>query len=93
MSKHRRYFGHGFSEKALRDQGLIMKKYFDLLIHMLHENCGTAIDINNRCNLTTFDVIGDLAFAEPFDSLKNLCVHVIYSTLMTAKDPQSCNLG
>jgi hypothetical protein len=60
-----------------------MKRYFDLLIQRLHENCGKVVDMNNWYNLTTFDIIGDLAFGESFEGLKNSGVHVKFLALLT----------
>lgn len=49
-----------------------MKKCVDLLISKTHENAknGKTIDIVAWYNFTTFDLIGDLAFGEPFGCLK-----------------------
>ena len=54
----------------------------------LHENIesGTkAVDMVAWYNFTTFDIIGDLAFGEPFDCLKNSDYHqwvsIIFSSL------------
>ncbi|CAG9938600.1 unnamed protein product [Clonostachys rosea f. rosea IK726] len=68
----RRLISHAFSEKALRGQESIMKKYVDLLISKTRENAknGKTIDIVAWYNFTTFDLIGDLAFGEPFGCLE-----------------------
>jgi hypothetical protein len=62
---------HGFSEKAMRDQELLMRKYVDLLLEKLHGFCkeGKPVVLSDWYNYTTFDIIGDLAFGEPFDCL------------------------
>lgn len=63
----RRPMAHGFSDRSMRDQQPIIKKYIDLFIQRLHENCGKgakAVDLAAWYNYTTFDVIGDLAFGE-----------------------------
>ncbi|KAL2285704.1 hypothetical protein FJTKL_07712 [Diaporthe vaccinii] len=83
----RRQLNHGFSDKILRDQEPIVKGYVDLLIQRLRERCipapetsnekdeltrsKTAFDLRKWYNYTTFDVIGDMAFGEPFGSLEN----------------------
>lgn len=79
---------HAFSESSLRSQESIIKGYIDLLMQRLHENIdsGTnAVDMVAWYNFTTFDIIGDLAFGEPFDCLKNSVYHqwvsIIFSSL------------
>lgn len=82
----RRQLSHGFSEKSLRDQEPIVKGYVDLLMRRLRERCvtmrdagteresgfesKTAFDMRRWYTFTTFDVIGDLAFGEPFGCLE-----------------------
>lgn len=79
----RRQLSHGFSEKSLRAQEGIVKGYVDLLVKRLRERCmpvssekdtlsasKTAFDMKSWLNFTTFDVIGDLAFGEPFGCLE-----------------------
>jgi hypothetical protein len=63
-----------------------MNKYFDFLMQRLHENCGKTVDVNKWYNLTTFDVIGDLAFGESFDGLRNSGLHVVLPSLLTIQD-------
>ncbi|KAK3689203.1 cytochrome p450 monooxygenase [Podospora appendiculata] len=79
----RRHLGHGFSERSLRDQEPIIGAYTDLLVRRLREHAvqavdhpGTtcskklnALDMTAWFNWTTFDIIGDLAFGEPFGCL------------------------
>lgn len=71
----RRQLSHGFSEKAMREQEPVIKGYVDLLIQRLHENCAKAVDIAAWYNFTTFDLIGDLAFGEPYGCLENSEYH------------------
>lgn len=77
----RRQFNYGFSDKILRDQESIVKGYVDLLMQRLRERCipgamngaqkkATAFDLRRWYNYTTFDIIGDMAFGEPFGSLE-----------------------
>jgi hypothetical protein len=82
----RRFFLHGFSEKALRDQEPIMNKYFNLFIQRLHENCAEAVDINKWFDLLGFDVIGDLTFGESFGGLEKSKFHV---SLSVPSNPRS----
>ncbi|KAJ5573605.1 uncharacterized protein N7459_008032 [Penicillium hispanicum] len=77
-ARFRRLLSHAFSDSSLRGQEPIIQSYVDLLIQRLHENCegGTkALNIVSWYNFTTFDIIGDLAFGEPFNCLKNSSYH------------------
>jgi cytochrome P450 len=59
----------------LRGQEDIMKQYIDLLIKRLRERASSAtgniVDMVKWYNFTTFDLIGDLTFGEPFGCLEN----------------------
>jgi cytochrome P450 len=82
----RRQLSHGFSEKSMREQEPIIKQYVDLLMIRLKEKCALAsgagdekeklvqskavVDLRDWYTFTTFDVIGDLAFGEPFGCLE-----------------------
>ncbi|KAJ5643138.1 cytochrome P450 monooxygenase [Penicillium longicatenatum] len=83
----RRQLAYGFSEKSMREQEPLIRVYIDLLIRRLHENCAAgakAIDLTAWYNWTTFDIIGDLAFGEPFGCLQNSeyhpYVHLIFAS-------------
>jgi cytochrome P450 len=79
----RKALSAGFTEKALIAQESILKKYVDLLIAKLREivdvqnksSKGSTVNIADWYNYTTFDIIGDLAFAEPFDCLRDSKYH------------------
>ncbi|KAI1076269.1 cytochrome P450 [Whalleya microplaca] len=74
----RRQLAHGFSEKSLRGQEPIIKHYIDLLIRRLQDGCGAgekALNLVAWYNYTTFDIIGDLAFGEPFGCLDSSDYH------------------
>ncbi|KAH7016402.1 cytochrome P450 ClCP1 [Microdochium trichocladiopsis] len=74
----RRTLANGFSDKGMREQQPLITKYIDLLIQRLHENCRngeTELDVCAWYNWTTFDIIGDLAFGEPFGCLENSTTH------------------
>ncbi|KAL8772206.1 MAG: hypothetical protein Q9194_004677 [Teloschistes cf. exilis] len=68
-SRMRRLLSHAFSDKALRDQEPIIQTYVDNLMTGLRNQRGN-VNLADWFNWTTFDVIGDLAFGEPFDCLK-----------------------
>ncbi|KAI7787587.1 isotrichodermin c-15 hydroxylase [Diaporthe eres] len=75
----RRLQNPAFSDKALRAQESVICGYASLLVHKLHGLCsggssgdGSAVvDMTAWYNFTTFDIIGDLAFGEPFYCLQN----------------------
>jgi cytochrome P450 len=68
----RRQMAHGFSEKAMRDQEPIIRGYVDLLMQQLRKFAqeDAPVVISDWYNYTTFDIIGDLAFGEPFGCLE-----------------------
>lgn len=78
-ARMRRLLTHAFSNKALHEQEGILHTYADMLIERLLDLLGTSsstvIDITRWFNFTTFDLIGDLAFGEPFDCLVNSKYH------------------
>jgi cytochrome P450 len=67
----------------LREQEGILKTYVDLLMYNLHEDAkkGEDTDIVAALNWTTFDVIGDLSFAESFHNLELRRSHEWLSTV------------
>lgn len=73
----RRLLSHAFSEQALRGQEAVIQHYVGLLVDKLGENAreGKAVDIVEWLNFTTFDLLGDLAFGEPFGCLENSSYH------------------
>ncbi|GES60414.1 cytochrome P450 [Aspergillus terreus] len=74
----RRQLSHGFSERAMRAQDPLIAGYVDLLIERLHENCkggAQTVDMTAWYNFTTFDIIGDLAFGQPFGCLEKSEYH------------------
>ncbi|GME64949.1 hypothetical protein AJ79_03600 [Neofusicoccum parvum] len=73
----RRLMAHGYSDRALRDQLPVIKSYADLLFAKLRHlsETGKPVDMVKWYNFLTFDVIGDLAFGESFDCLKNSEYH------------------
>lgn len=77
-SHYRRLFSHGFSDRSLREQEPLIHGYIDMLIDGLtrfSDNGKAPLDIVHWFNWTTFDIIGDLTFGEPFGCLKNTYLH------------------
>lgn len=77
-ARQRRLLSRAFSERALRDQESILQSYVDLLMQRLYAesvSCRETVDITRWYNYTTFDIIGDLSFGEPFGCLRDSCYH------------------
>jgi cytochrome P450 len=74
----RRALSHGFSAQAMLEQQPIIRKYVNTLFRRLRDECadgGKTLDIEKWLNYTTFDIVGDLAFGEPFGCLENDSYH------------------
>ncbi|KAG9235555.1 cytochrome P450 [Amylocarpus encephaloides] len=72
-ARQRRALAHSFSQKALVDQEDIIQDYVRQYINHLSRMCaaGESFNMVNWLNFTTFDIIGDLAFGEPFGCLES----------------------
>ncbi|KDN59836.1 putative cytochrome P450 [Colletotrichum sublineola] len=68
-----------FSDKALKAQESVITGYTKLLIQKLYGQASSSpnsvVDMNSWYNFTTFDIIGDLAFGEPFYCLRDAKWH------------------
>lgn len=87
-SRMRSVVSHGFSAQSMMKQEQFIQHYVDLLIQKLHENNDNgarALDMVRWFNWTTFDIIGDLTFGEPFGCLSSSEYHpwvaLIFDTL------------
>ncbi|TKX23529.1 cytochrome P450 monooxygenase-like protein 24 [Elsinoe australis] len=73
-ARMRRILSHSFSDKALKDQEPVFKEWTQLLIKKLHEhaskNPNESTDMVKRWNCATFDIMGDLTFAESLGMLE-----------------------
>ncbi|RFU33682.1 hypothetical protein B7463_g2669, partial [Scytalidium lignicola] len=77
-ARHRRILAHGFSNQAMINQEPLIKTYVDMLFEKLDtESAGgtKALDMVKWYNYTTFDIIGDLSFGEPFGCLETSTYH------------------
>lgn len=89
-SRVRKLISHGFAEKALLEQEPLMQGFVDLLIQRLKERApmGKPVDMVSWYNWTSFDIIGDLAFGEPFGCLQDSEYHpwvsLIFGHIKTA---------
>jgi len=75
-SNKRRYFSHGFSDKALREQQVILLKHFNIWIEKLGQQHSEPVNMMKWYQLATFDIIGDLTFGEGFGCLESSELHV-----------------
>ena len=75
--RQRRVIAHAFSDAAIKEQETLIKKYVDMLFDHLRSDAvqGQPTDMLKWYNFTTFDIIGDLVFGEPFDCLSNSNYH------------------
>ena len=77
-SRMRRLMSNGFSAKAMQEQQPLIIAHIDLLIQRLHEKCEegeSCVDLRDWYNYATFDIIGELAFGEPFGCLRESAMH------------------
>lgn len=73
-ARYRRLYSPGFSARSLREQEPLIQGYVDMFISGLRRLCEQseiAVDMVQWFNFVTFDIIGDLAFGEPFGCLEN----------------------
>lgn len=86
-SRFRRALSHTFSTRGLQAQEPILRGYVDKLIERLKEVASSPNPKTNMVkwyNLTTFDLIGDLAFGEPFGGLDTSEYHYWVATIFQA---------
>lgn len=75
--RQRRTVSHAFSDRALKDQEVLLQRYVDLLVNRLKEvnPKSPVVNLAEWLNWTTFDIIADLCFGKPFGCLQNLETH------------------
>ena len=85
-SRMRRALSHAFSAKGLQAQEPTLISYVDKLIVRLKGFAESQLpaDMVKWYNLTTFDLIGDLAFGRPFGGLESSEYHHWVSTVFQA---------
>ena len=70
---------HAFSDSAIQQQEGTVQPYFDLLVRRLYERIegpeAGLVDLVSWYNWTTFDIVGDLTFGEPFEALQRAQYH------------------
>lgn len=84
--KLRKPFANSFSTKSLRGQEALVQEYIDLLVKQvgIKENIEKENDVVKWYNWCTFDIIGDLAFGEPFGCLREAKSHFWVDTVFEA---------
>ncbi|KAI1343486.1 Isotrichodermin C-15 hydroxylase [Xylariaceae sp. FL0016] len=85
-TRFRKTLSNGFSAKSMMEQQPTIKKYVDLLLSRLRERSGRVqpVDMVAWYNFATFDIIGDLAFGEPFGCLETSAYHPWVSLIFDA---------
>ncbi|KND86483.1 Isotrichodermin C-15 hydroxylase [Tolypocladium ophioglossoides CBS 100239] len=68
-ARQRRALAHAFSDRALREHEGIVQGYVDKLVNHLRQREGEEINLVAWFSMTSFDIIGDLAFGESFGCL------------------------
>ncbi|KAL4894428.1 cytochrome P450 [Aspergillus ambiguus] len=82
-ARFRKALSPAFSAKGLQAQEPLLLQYVDQLVERLRgvAESQLATDMVKWYNLTTFDLIGDLAFGEPFGGLQNAEYHHWVATI------------
>jgi cytochrome P450 len=95
-TRMRRTLSAAFSVKALRDAYQLATVHIDtLLAELTHksEHGPAVLDFKDYYIWTTFDIIGDLGFGEPFNCLKDERYHDWVSFLFSHLHAGSLNAG
>ncbi|ETN40712.1 uncharacterized protein HMPREF1541_04991 [Cyphellophora europaea CBS 101466] len=76
-ARFRKALSYGFSERAMRAQEGLIQGYINLLMKRLRDRADgvTPVDIAQWYDFTTFDIIGDLAFGQSFNGLRDATLH------------------
>ena len=84
--RQRRQLSQAFSEVAMYQQEVYIKRYINLLIEQLSRLTeeGKIVDLVQWFNFTSFDIIGELTFAESFDCLSNGEYHPWITLIFTS---------
>lgn len=87
----RRAVAGGFSERSMRAQEGVIAGFVDLLVGglMKRARAGERVDLVEWYNWTTFDIIGDLVFAESFGCLEGERGHLFVDLVTKSIDQQA----
>lgn len=82
-SRYRKSLSHAFSSKGLQTQEPYIDNYVDQLLARLKDvaQSQASTDMSKWYELTTFDIVGDLAFGEPFGGLASSEYHDTVKTI------------
>lgn len=71
-SRQRKILSHAFSDRALKEQEPLLKRWASLMEEKMREaaTAGQDADMLKFYNCTTFDIMGDLTFAEDLGMLR-----------------------
>ncbi|KAI1435644.1 cytochrome P450 monooxygenase-like protein [Xylaria sp. CBS 124048] len=84
-ARQRKALSHAFSTRSLREQEEIVMKYVDGFVRQmgnLGQNGKKGLNMSETFNWLTFDVIGDLAFGEPFGGVEKGETHMWVAILL-----------
>ncbi|TLD29184.1 hypothetical protein PspLS_04028 [Pyricularia sp. CBS 133598] len=92
--RQRRTVAHAFSAGALKEQESYVRTHLDLFITRLHELAAkdSEVDISSWLNFLTFDIVGDLAFGEPFGCLQNSGYHPFVAMIFSTAKANAKNI-
>ncbi|KAK5108380.1 hypothetical protein LTR62_008336 [Meristemomyces frigidus] len=70
-SRQRKILSHAFSDKALKEQEPLLKRWAEKMRDRMSQqaDAGQKVDVLKMLNCTTFDIMGDLSFAEGLNML------------------------
>ncbi|GKT87518.1 trichothecene C-15 hydroxylase [Colletotrichum tofieldiae] len=74
----RRLLSHAFSARAMAEQQPLMDRHIDLFMQRLRQNGkggSKPLDGSKWLEWITFDIVGDLAFGEPFGCIQTATSH------------------
>ena len=86
--RRRRIWSVAFSDKALRGYETRIRGYGERLKKQLASLNGNSVNASKWFNYYSFDVMGDLAFGESFDMLRNGKEHWAIKIISEAMDSQ-----
>lgn len=75
-ARQRRLMANAFSDKSMKEQEPLLRKYVDILVSKLETASANPetkgkVNIVDWYNFTTFDIMADLTFGEPLHLLNN----------------------
>lgn len=82
-ARQKRLLTHAFSDRSLREQEPLVLSYINLFVSKLQESAAReeVVNMEELLNFLTFDIIGDLAFGEPFGCLQGSEYHPWVATI------------